>query len=105
MDERYAAKMAAENPPIARAVKADRWATAVEVEASESSTAAVGRNIPHNTEDGIKNICARGMPPGLAEVVATSSHTCTTRYWIVDNSSSMQIQVRFPMQVCYAQVC
>ena len=33
-----------------------------------------------------------GLTPGLAAAVAKSGSVCATRYWIVDNSGSMQIQ-------------
>ena len=101
LNQHYAAKMSAEaeedsveDPPIARAVEVGGWGTAVAVEASEISTAAIGRNIPSNFDDGIRHLCSRGMPPGLAEVVAASSRACATRYWIVDNSGSMQTLVQ-----------
>jgi len=69
------------------------------------SVVVVGGDVHRNFDDGVSSLCARGMPPGLADVVATSSQTCATRYWIVDNSGSMQTPVNFlKYKICDAQV-
>lgn len=55
----------------------------------------------HPDAAALNALARRGMPPGLLTVVSEACAACAVRYWVIDNSGSMQTQVAlYPFCYC-----
>ncbi len=85
------------------------WAVAEAVPVSEAvaeashlptvSATVRGPSAPRASEEGLRPqhvlqalASRQGLPPGLADVVSAYAYSCAVRYFICDNSGSMQTQ-------------
>ncbi len=84
---------------VTKAAVVQRTALVVENEICHHATTAVIVShaidiLPRSPPDAtaLRRLASRGFPAGLVDIISTASELCAVRYWIVDNSGSMQTQ-------------